>query len=537
MLKSITQFLIGKKPSPPPLQEQPLDLLVPLRALSAKGCWAELEKQGRDLLATQPMAVEVLELVAYSLQQQGRFADSLALCKQASSIDSQRWLSNFVAGLSLRALGRTKEASAYFHQAAVIAPKDPQTARLRLETQIVADGIEAAVEDYRAHRLRLGHKGIVIEAPVQSVREWSLRRGLSLLAAGEQEEILFEAPAVWGQAKEPIRASVMSNLPYVVEIPDAQIFSRSSLILTSDHTVLSDTAGHHEFGSFVSFAYENIVLSQQAGKVLLDFEEYETHEIPAGIWMSGLASNAFGHWLPEFLPKLQFLQFHSDFPSLPIIIDDEMPPSHTEHLRRLVDNPLLVLPPKSSFFCRRLLVAPSPTFYPVELLENNLPAHQIGALSPRALKFLRGGPPASCGHSGGRIFLGRKAMKWRRLLNEEEIARYLSGLGFQTVYMEDLTATQQIALFQGADWIVAPNGSSLLNLIFADPKIKLLVLSQNNLFNWGNFQGPMTTLGYRPVFLCGEEAEAIDQKHSDYRIPLYLIRHALSDMGMSEAKA
>ena len=458
------------------------------------------------------------------------------MCKQAYSIDPSRWLTNFVAGVALKALGRIEEACKYLHQAAVIAPEDSQTARLLMQTRIVVDGIESAVAEYRAHCVRLGREGRVVEAPIQSVCEWFIQRGLSIQKAGEAEEIPFEAPAVWGRAAESTCVTVTSNQPYVVEIPDAQIFSRSSLILTRDNCVLSDTAGHPELGQFVSLAYESVVVCQQPGRVALDFEDYQICKIPAGIWLSGLASNAFGHWLPEFLPKLQFLRQHPSFNSLPIIVDDEMPPSHMAHLRRLVDNPVIILPAKTSFVCERLLVAPSPTFFPVDLLQNNIPEYRIGALSPRALRFLRERVPVGPEKRGGRIFLGRKTMKWRRLLNEDEISRYLSSVGFETVYIEDMTAEQQIILFQGAEWIVAPNGSSILNLIFSNPAAKILILTQNNLFNWGNFQGPMSALGYSPVFVCGEESAAIDQKHADYQVPLKLVQQVLTAMDLKEAE-
>lgn len=62
-----------------------------------------------------------------------------------------------------------------------------------------------------------------------------------------------------------------------------------------------------------------------------------------------------------------------------------------------------------------------------------------------------------------------------------------------------MTVGEQIDLFQQAQWIVEPNGSALLNLVFADTSTKLLVLTQPNLHNWGTFQGPMDALGYQSL--------------------------------------
>jgi capsular polysaccharide biosynthesis protein len=126
-------------------------------------------------------------------------------------------------------------------------------------------------------------------------------------------------------------------------------------------------------------------------------------------------------------------------------------------------------------------------------------------------------------------------MKWRRLLNEAEIAAELSKSGFETVFLEEMDAGQQIDLVRRAEWIVAPNGSALLNLIFSDPAVKLLILSQPGLFNWGTFQGPMRSLGYHPVWLCGEEVAAGNFKHADYSVSIKHLRKALAGMGLKEA--
>ena len=123
-------------------------------------------------------------------------------------------------------------------------------------------------------------------------------------------------------------------------------------------------------------------------------------------------------------------------------------------------------------------------------------------------------------------------MKWRLLLNEDEIEHTLSGLGFETVFTEEMTVSEQIDIFQQADCIVAPNGSSLLNLIFAAPSVKLLVLAQPNLHNWGTFQGPMESLGYSPLWVSGDYVHAEDQKHSHYHVPVERIVDALSFLGV-----
>jgi capsular polysaccharide biosynthesis protein len=123
-------------------------------------------------------------------------------------------------------------------------------------------------------------------------------------------------------------------------------------------------------------------------------------------------------------------------------------------------------------------------------------------------------------------------MFWRRLLNEAEIVETLIGLGFEVVYLENMSLDEQIELFQQAEWIVGPHGSAFLNIIFASVDANILVLSQPNLFNWGAFQGPMEVLGYRPLCVCAEYATDRDRKHSDYRVSSERVVGALEFMGL-----
>jgi capsular polysaccharide biosynthesis protein len=122
-------------------------------------------------------------------------------------------------------------------------------------------------------------------------------------------------------------------------------------------------------------------------------------------------------------------------------------------------------------------------------------------------------------------------MQWRRLINEAEVEAALVSVGFETVYLERMNAAEQVSTFENAEWIVAPVGSALLNMIFADPAAKVLILSQPNLFNWGTLQGPMEALGYKPLFVCGERANDENYKHSDYRMSPGLVMSALRGMG------
>jgi tetratricopeptide (TPR) repeat protein len=509
--------------------------LKELWQLSDATDWDALERTGSQLLADHPQHEEIMSLVAYALWHQGSLVDAAALAAEAVAISPSRYLSLFTAGAAHSSLGNVSTAHDYFQLLHRAAPTDAEAIRRLVRSTAAVEGIHAAD---RVSRAISTANGVTVEttvATVRSVTEWAGSHGIRLMVAGEVESIPFTPPRLVGE-KTHESTFALSNQPYVAELPDVRIFGNSSLILTADGFALNDDRRDPRFGSAVSFEYEPIVLAQDGDDLLLAVHGMPTRQIDRGVFLSGLASSYYGHWLPQFLPKLQFLEQHPDFASAPIIVDDGMPQSHFDHLERLTDNPLIRLLPGESFACERLLVAPSPTFFPVEYLPNTIPVETIPGLSMRAMAFLRRGtefPPTA--ERTRRIFLARKNMRWRRLINEPEITAQLLSLGFEVVYLEDRGLEEQIRLFQEAEWIVAPNGSALLNLVFADTAVRLVILTQPSLFNWGTFQGPMDALGYESVCVRGEYADSEARKHSDYRVSVAAVLEALAGLGMAEA--
>lgn len=75
-----------------------------------------------------------------------------------------------------------------------------------------------------------------------------------------------------------------------------------------------------------------------------------------------------------------------------------------------------------------------------------------------------------------RIYISRENAWNRKVVNEEEVIRYLAGYGFEKVTLESMTVAQQIQLFSSAKVIVAPHGAGLTNLVFCSPGTKVIEL-------------------------------------------------------------
>lgn len=75
-----------------------------------------------------------------------------------------------------------------------------------------------------------------------------------------------------------------------------------------------------------------------------------------------------------------------------------------------------------------------------------------------------------------KIYVSRVLAERRVVTNEQELADFLCQQGFEVCVLEELSFVEQVALFQGAEVIVAPHGSGLANLVFCDPGTQVIEL-------------------------------------------------------------
>ena len=83
-----------------------------------------------------------------------------------------------------------------------------------------------------------------------------------------------------------------------------------------------------------------------------------------------------------------------------------------------------------------------------------------------------------------KILILRKNKGLRYLINSGSLEEILKDKGFTTVYLEEFTIEEQIALFNGAEVIVAIHGAALSNLVFAKEGVKVIELMPENEVKW-----------------------------------------------------
>jgi capsular polysaccharide biosynthesis protein len=67
-----------------------------------------------------------------------------------------------------------------------------------------------------------------------------------------------------------------------------------------------------------------------------------------------------------------------------------------------------------------------------------------------------------------RIFLNRKSFYQRNIKNIDKLTEILKRYDFESIYAEDLSYEQQVAMFRETKYFVGIHGAGLTNLLFSD---------------------------------------------------------------------
>ena len=84
-------------------------------------------------------------------------------------------------------------------------------------------------------------------------------------------------------------------------------------------------------------------------------------------------------------------------------------------------------------------------------------------------------------YSPKKIYVARGDVNKRKVINEKEVIKYLSSIGFVSVSMDGKKVIEQAAIFFNAEAIVAPHGAALANLMFSrEGTIVIELFSEQN---------------------------------------------------------
>lgn len=108
-----------------------------------------------------------------------------------------------------------------------------------------------------------------------------------------------------------------------------------------------------------------------------------------------------------------------------------------------------------------------------------------------------------------RVFLARNSDK-SRLWNHKEVETLVNSLGFETIFLEELSFMDQVRIFRQASYMVGPTGAAFSNLVFGHPRLKGLRIVNSARHFENFFQNLATVAGAQVADFSLDDADYID---------------------------
>jgi hypothetical protein len=196
-------------------------------------------------------------------------------------------------------------------------------------------------------------------------------------------------------------------------------------------------------------------------------------------WILERVYHNHSHWLTAHLPKV-LLARDGDLLSSTILPGGKT----TETI-------------ESSLRMMGVPVRDSPRLDPVEPLRvEELTLFQTDRFRPELLRTARGafGQWIS-GSRSRRLYVSRDRASRRRLVNEDDVWSRLRALGFERIFMEELSFQDQVRAMGEADAVAAPHGAGLTNVMFCPPGTPVLEIADLSFPN-PNFYAVASAMGH-----------------------------------------
>jgi capsular polysaccharide biosynthesis protein len=283
----------------------------------------------------------------------------------------------------------------------------------------------------------------------------------------------------------------------------AKIEGRSFLVLTrTNQIVLQSALGDQQI--LEKSGLLDRVIPRRAKKLSGGYA------LLAHAWADG-----YYHWVLEVLPKLSLLERFDGLNSVGLIVPQRL----------------------KSFQRESLLLAGIPADRIVQFDEDRWEVERLyfpdmlapsGNPSPHAVAWLRKTflPQGSSErvHRRRKVYVSRGDAPGRRIINEDEIVRFLTTIGFEVVRPGDHSFADQIEIFRSVDIVVAPHGAGLTNMVFAPAGTTLIEMFGDNYIN-GCYWALANICGHRHAFITAPTATL------DYSIPLDRLQGLLAKIG------
>jgi len=234
------------------------------------------------------------------------------------------------------------------------------------------------------------------------------------------------------------------------------------------------------------------------------------------VWLMDQWSGNYYHWLVEAIPKLLATQL--DLSAVVVVLPAHYRQwgFHAETLKHLGAEVEFFDEVKERLFFQQL-------FLPLNVSLG-------GTANPMFIRMIRERfrADAAAKEKGRKIYCSRALATKRRIVNEAEVTDYLKREGFEVVFWEKLSFSEQVQVAAQATILIGLHGAGLTNMMFMSPQSTVLELTRTREDNFCyEYLAHAADLQYHSLE-CESLSESIHL--ADCRVDVKLLQSKLAEL-------
>lgn len=253
---------------------------------------------------------------------------------------------------------------------------------------------------------------------------------------------------------------------FVCELSDIDVRGPSTIVLTNKNQVVLETSKNTRY-----------ILQKQCEDMLGEFSERKmlrtlfsadsksVRQIEIGFPLLSYWGNYYT-WLLEYLPQLRGLEYYNQKTGCrPQIVIQQNPPSWMIESLEVIgyDDESWIAYDGEGLDINKTVI----TTHRHRWSEDYNPSvEDCRWVRERALTAIN--KSSNSNQKSLRIFISREDANERQVLNRDELLDELRPYGFESYVLSDLSFEYQVELFAEAEYVVAPHGAGLANIVFAN---------------------------------------------------------------------
>lgn len=306
---------------------------------------------------------------------------------------------------------------------------------------------------------------------ISSLEEYTADNGFYFEAVKNEEAFVMNKPKTLVDDLSEVFANYQTlqlKSQFIAVIPEGRVLEQG-YVLSHDNRLIEELSMHQSMSvpSYIPVDKTHDVFSTD---IATKPAEYIDSRIL--VLATPFAQGNYYHWMMELIPRIEILQASNNalFDTIDYFyINWSRTNYQKETLRALgIPSEKIIDEHRHPHVCARELVVISRT-------RNGMDCF----FRPETLHFIRNLFKGNLHQvNTRRIYLNRRNVLYRKILNEDQLEALLCKYGFESVSLDSMSVSQQAELLSSCEMVVSPHGASLTNLVFCSEGAKVLELFQ-----------------------------------------------------------